>query len=161
MLICGRVRVTRPFFLHWPLATPRRVRNWETGRLLLGIAAIVLLIAPTHPQASSDLYRCRIVDAFNIEEGLPTRDSNSAHLAELMNPTIVGTQSCLVRSGTAPGTGSAYPWRIEQRGGQNNDFIVSCGTSNRIHIRPWREPIQFVRIANNFFISTGTCEAVR
>jgi hypothetical protein len=127
----------------------------------LVLAAIALFAASASAQTSTDIYRCRFLDVFNIEKGVPTRDSNSARLMALMNPTIIDTKSGIVRPGSAPDGGSPYTWRIEQQGGERNDFIASSGPSNRIHIRPWHDPVQILQIANNFLVATGICEPIR
>ena len=127
--------------------------------VIASLIATVAIAKPTQAQDGAAIYLCRTLDVFIVENGTVIRHHNSSYFMNLMSQIIVDTASGLVRiSGTLPGMQSGEPrmWRIERRGTTANDFVASQGPSDRIHIRPWKSPVQFMLLSNGFTVFTGT-----
>jgi len=109
---------------------------------------------------ATEVQHCRIVDAFKLERGRITRDSETESLRELLHPILVNLQTGVIKVGAA---GAPVAWGIVQQGEAGWDFVAVRSEPgdtvlSTIRIRTWEEPLQMVMIVNGFTFATGICE---
>lgn|SRR5215475_3008276 len=108
------------------------------------------------------IHRCRIKDAFKVEDGRVVRDHETEFWRQILDSLVVNTRSGVVRIGAS---GTPVQWDVVQSAEPGWDFLATKSEPGNtvistIRIRLWEDPVQLVMTMNGFTFAIGTCQAL-